>query len=154
MSEKTYVVNVKTKAGTIVTARGDTADELVTNINGLIAVGIDTAVETLEGLFGGRATPPSNTRIDTVLDALGGTVVSETPVVLAPPTFNPVQPPAFTNPNAGTGSKQCIHGTMTKREGDGPYGYYKAYMCPTEKGTPDQCKAIYTKQGSQEYINF
>jgi predicted RNase H-like HicB family nuclease len=158
MSEKTYVINVKTRAGTIVTARGDTADELITNVNQLIAVGIEFAVETLEGLLGGRTTPPSvsssDTGIDTVLAAVGGTVTGIVPAVLAPPTFNPVQPPAFNNPLAGSGMKQCIHGTMTKREGEGPYGHYKAFMCPTEKGTPDQCKAIYTKSGTAEYINF
>jgi len=71
--------------------------------------------------------------------------------VYAPPVANPWQTapaapaPAFTQaaqPAAPAG-RNCDHGPMTYREGVGKNGPWRAYMCPTPKGTPGQCKAIF-----------
>ena len=155
--ESSYVVNVKTKVGTIITVRGNDATEFENNINALIGNGVNNSIAAMEELFLG--VQPSQTirsGIDTVVNALGGTVISETPIpVAAPPaTFAPVAPPSAVGVAAGTASRSCIHGVMTKREGVGPYGPYKAYMCPTAKGTPDQCKAIYLKANDPDYATF
>jgi hypothetical protein len=149
MTEKNYVVNVKTRAGTIVTARGDTADELVNNINGLIAVGAEVAIATLEQLLTG-VTPvqPSNTGVNTVLASLGGSVISETPIA-PPPAFAPVPPPTAAPTIAG--QKMCQHGPMIGRKGNGAKGEWKGFMCPTPKGTPDQCQPQWITKRDPEW---
>jgi hypothetical protein len=156
--ESSYVVNVKTKVGTIITVRGNDATEFENNINALIGNGVNNSIAAMEELFLGTQPSQSSTaRINTVVDALGGTVISETPISVAEATatFAPVAPPSNGNTfTAGTASRSCIHGVMTKREGVGPYGPYKAYMCPTAKGTPDQCKAIYLKANDPDYATF
>lgn len=149
--ESNYVVNVKTKVGTIITVRGNDSTEFESNINALVGNGVNNSIAAMEELFLG--VQPSNSGVNTVVAALGGTVISETPIPAAP-AFAPVAPPAVVGVVAGTASKSCIHGAMTKREGEGPYGYYKAYMCPTPKGTPDQCKAIYLKANDPDYATF
>lgn len=155
--ESNYVVNVKTKVGTIITVRGNDATEFESNINALIGNGINNSIAAMEELFlNVQPSQPSNTGVDTVVAALGGTVISETPIPTAAPTatFAPVAPPSVAGVTAGTASRTCIHGVMTKREGVGPYGPYKAFMCPTAKGTPDQCKAIYLKTNDPDYATF
>lgn len=139
MTEKNYVVNVKTTKGTIVTARGDSADELISNINALVAEGAADAIATLEQVLTGAApVPPSHSAVDIVANALGGTVISETPVV--PTTgFAPVPPPTSTALPTSAGQVSCSHGSMIGRKGNGAKGEWKGYFCPTPKGTPDQC---------------
>jgi hypothetical protein len=153
--ESNYVVNVKTKVGTIITVRGNDATEFEANINALIGNGINNSIAAMEELFlGMQPSQPSNTGVNTVVAALGGTVISETPIPTAQ-AFAPVAPPTSSAGVAvGTSSRACIHGNMTKREGVGPYGPYKAFMCPTPKGTPDQCKAIYLKANDPDYATF
>lgn len=155
--ESSYVVNVKTKVGTIITVRGNDATEFEANINALIGNGVNNSIAAMEELFlGMQPSQPSNTGVNTVVAALGGTVISETPIPVAAPTavFAPVAPPSGVGAPLGTASRTCIHGEMTKREGEGPYGHYKAFMCPTPKGTPDQCKAIYLKKTEPDYATF
>lgn len=157
--ESSYVVNVKTKVGTIITVRGNDATEFETNINALIGNGLNNSIAAMEELFlGMQPSQPSNTGVDTVVAALGGTVISETPIPTPAPAavFAPVAPPAAASIGVvvGTASRSCIHGSMTKREGEGPYGHYKAFMCPTPKGTPDQCKAVYLKANDPDYATF
>jgi hypothetical protein len=155
--ESNYVVNVKTKVGTIITVRGNDATEFENNINALIGNGVNNSIAALEELFlGTQPSQSNNGGIGTVVAALGGTVISETPIPVAAPTapFAPVAPPTSNAVAAGTASRTCIHGSMTKREGVGPYGPYKAFMCPTPKGTPDQCKAIYLKANDPDYATF
>jgi hypothetical protein len=153
--ESNYVVNVKTKVGTIITVRGNDATEFEANINALIGNGINNSIAAMEELFlGMQPSQPSNTGVNTVVAALGGTVISETPIPTAQ-AFAPVAPPTSSAGVAvGTANRACIHGSMTKREGVGPYGPYKAFMCPTPKGTPDQCKAIYLKANDPDYATF
>ena len=152
--ESNYVVNVKTKVGTIITVRGNDATEFENNINALIGNGVNNSIAAMEELFlGAQPSQPSNSGVNTVVAALNGTVISETPIPAAAP-FAPVAPPVSNVVAVGTASRACIHGNMTKREGEGPYGHYKAYMCPTPKGTPDQCKAIYLKANDPDYATF
>lgn len=148
MSEKNYVINVKSKVGTIITVRADSAEELATNIGGLIANGINDHVDALEELFLGTTAPSA---VDMVTKSLGATVISQTPV--APPqTFAPVPPPAATptaTPVAGV--RMCNHGPMTPRKGNGAKGEWKGYFCPTPKGTPDQCAVQWVTKKDPEW---
>jgi hypothetical protein len=155
--ESSYVVNVKTKVGTIITVRGSDATEFENNINALIGNGVNDSIAAMEELFLGTQPSQPRSGVNTVVDALGGTVISETPIPVAETTatFAPVAPPSNgSTVTAGTASRTCIHGVMTKREGVGPYGPYKAFMCPTPKGTPDQCKAVYLKPSDSDYATF
>lgn len=144
MSEKNYVVNVKTAKGTIVTARGDSAEELAHNIGALS--GVHEAILGLEAaLTGGHATA-----VQQVASTMGATVISETPVEQAP-SFAPVPPP--TAP-AGVGGKSCQHGPMVKRTGVGAKGEWRAFFCPTPKGTEGQCSPAFAQRNSAEWNSF
>ena len=136
-TESTYVVNVKTSAGTIVTVRGDTAQELANNINEFEENAVALSVSALEGLLVGTQTPVTPAA---VASALGGTIVDT--------SFAPVPPPTQ------AGQMNCSHGTMVKRSGSGAKGEWRGYFCPTPKGTPDQCQPQFLKRGSSEWNNF
>jgi hypothetical protein len=137
MTEKNYVVNVKTTKGTIVTARGDTAEELIANINALISNGAHESIIDLELMLTGtpQVSPPSNGAIDTVVNALGGTVVNEQAWAGEQKGFAPVPPPTALS----AGGRVCGHGPMIARKGNGAKGEWKGYFCPTPKDTPGQC---------------
>jgi predicted RNase H-like HicB family nuclease len=144
MSEKNYVLNVKNKAGTIFTVRGDTYKEFVNNINEAIEGSVEIPVGMLEGnLLSANA-------LSTVTSTLGAVSVEQ------PAGFAPVPPPTVAPVAAvgGNSQRQCLHGLMTKREGSGQYGPYKAYYCPTPKGTADQCKPIYIKPNDADWATF
>lgn len=133
MTEKNYVVNVKTNNNTIITVRADSAEELNSNVTELINFGVNDSVLALEELFLG--VKPS--AVDVVKSTLGATVISETPVTPAP-AFAPVPPPVASAPLVA-GQRACHHGPMVTRKGMGAKGEWKGYFCPTPKGTPDQC---------------
>lgn len=147
MTEKNYVVNVKTAKGTIVTARGDSAEELIENIEQLVKQGAAGVIATLEAVLTGTpSVSPSNSAVDTVVASLGGTVVQET-------TFAPVPPPAQAVAPASlvAGTRSCSHGTMVTRKGSGAKGEWKGYFCPTPKGTPDQCTPQWVTKKDPEW---
>ena len=150
MSEKNYVVNIKSKLGTIVTVRGDTAEELSVNISELIQQGLNDHIGAMEELLLGP-----QTAVGMVKQALGAEVIREVPITDAN-NFQPVPPPVTQEATnvGGTASRNCIHGPMTKREGSGQWGPYKAFYCPTAKGTPDQCKPQYIKPNDVEWATF
>jgi hypothetical protein len=146
--EKNYVVNVKTKAGTIVTARGDSAEELVANINDLVAQGANDAIATLEELFTGVSAPRvlATDPVAIVQASLGGEVVPEV-------AFAPKAPPAQASAPSGS-DKMCIHGAMVKRTGNGAKGEWRAFFCPTPKGTADQCSPTFANRNTPEWNSF
>lgn len=145
MTEKNYVVNVKTAVGTIITVRGDSADELAQNINGLVTQGLNDHVGALEELFLGKGnTAAVKSAVDTVTEALGATVVDSKP-------FTPKTPPSGA---VAVGSKTCVHGAMVKRTGSGAKGEWRGFFCPTPKGTEGQCSPVFARQGSPEWSSF
>jgi hypothetical protein len=147
--EKNYVVNVKTKAGTIVTARGDSAEELVANINDLIAQGANDSITALEELFTGVSAPRvlATDPVAIIQASLGGEVVPEVPA------FAPVAPPVQASAPSGS-DKMCIHGAMVKRTGNGAKGEWRAFFCPTPKGTADQCSPTFANRNTPEWNSF
>jgi hypothetical protein len=145
MTEKNYVVNVKTSVGTIITVRGDSAEELATNIGGLISQGLNDHVGALEELFLGAKAQVQSSAVDAVVASLGATVVDEKP-------FAPKTPPSGGAPQAG--GKNCVHGTMVKRTGSGAKGEWRGFFCPTPKGTDGQCSPVFARQGSPEWQTF
>ena len=142
MSEKNYVVNVKTKNGTIVTVRGDSAQELADNITGLVNLSINDHIAGLEELFLGAPAPSA---VDVVTQALGATVVSETPR----PAFAPVPPPSAPTQTIA-GSRTCQHGTLVARKGQGAKGEWKGYFCPSTN-KQDQCQPQWLNRKDPEW---
>jgi hypothetical protein len=57
----------------------------------------------------------------------------------APQWAGPVAPAA----NVGPPAPQCQHGEKVYRTGTGSKGPWRAWFCPSPKGTPDQCKAVF-----------
>lgn len=101
MTEKNYVVNVKNKQGTIVTFRGDTAQELNSNIDDFIDVALEFKIASVEGILLGMSTAPAApvvgiqspqpSAVDLVQNTFGTMEVTETPIT---PSFAPVPPPS------------------------------------------------------------
>lgn len=83
-----------------------------------------------------------------------GTIVqtsNETPTFAPHATSAaPAAPAAFTDATV----PQCPHGAMTPRSGSGAKGPWKAWFCPTPKGTPDQCKPQFLNRSTPEWNNF
>lgn len=94
--------------------------------------------------------------INTMSASLEGVSVFEaavTNVTTAIPGATPVAPQTFTPSTAPTG-RSCKHGPMTKRQGASAKGPWKGYMCPTPKGTPDQCEPVFLKRNDAEWGTF
>lgn len=142
--EKNITVTVKTKLGSLVTIRGDEPQEFVDRVMDASGVGFALAVSAFEELIN----EPKYDAVQVVVDTLGAEVIQ-------PPAFAPVAPPVqqVAQP-AGQSTRSCAHGVMTKRTGEGQWGPYKAYYCPTPKGTPDQCKPVYVKASDPEWNTF
>ena len=141
MTEKNYVLNVKTQLGTIFTVRGDSADELIENISSVVSAGINDHVGALEELLLG-AKPNAVAQVQA---SLGATVIEEK-------KFTPKAPPASSAPI--TGGKTCVHGNMVRRTGQGDKGEWRGFFCPTPKGTEGQCKPVFVRSGSAEWATF
>lgn len=81
-------------------------------------------------------------------------------VAQASATVTPVAQHATPTPSAAPASftsaamQQCAHGDMTPRTGSGAKGPWRGWFCPTPKGTPDQCKAIFVNRGTAEWNAF
>lgn len=135
MSEKNYVVNVKTGVGTIITVRGDSPAELADNINGMVANGLNGHVSALEELFHGA--PTMNSAVATVQAAFpGAQVISETPRVA----------PSAPAPQASAGgSPVCKHGPMQWVDGAKFGKSWKGYFCPQPKDAVDKCAPQFQK---------
>lgn len=149
MTEKNITVTVKTKNGSLVTVRGDEPEEFIERAQRAVALSMNDFVFALEELVTERDA------VSTVLTAVGGEVINTQPVVPVSPNaaFAPVTPPVVA-PTFAQAGRSCAHGAMTKRTGEGQWGPYKAYYCPTPKGTPDQCKPIYLKATDPEWNSF
>lgn len=147
MSEKNYVVNVKNQKGTIITFRGDTAQELNTAISDFIDIGLEFAIANVESVLLGMAAPAQQDPVAVVAQAFNATVVSETPTQ----GFAPVPPPVATPTAAGT--RVCNHGPMTVRKGMGAKGEWKGYFCPTPKGTAGQCDPQWLTKKDPEWAS-
>jgi hypothetical protein len=70
-------------------------------------------------------------------------------VTAAIPGASPVS-----TPSTAPVGRSCKHGPMTKRSGSSAKGPWKGYMCPTPKGTPDQCEPTFLKRNEPEWSTF
>ncbi len=139
-TEAPISITAKTAAGTLVTLRAETAEEL----GNLVAQGIFAIADAVKEIelnvrgAGNAAVPPSPV-VGMIANTLGGTVISETPA------------PA----SGGTGQRMCPHGTMTRIHGlTGKFGPYKGHFCPAQQGDPTKCTTQYVKQNQPEWHTF
>jgi hypothetical protein len=79
--------------------------------------------------------------VNNIREAFGNVVIDH--------TAHPTQ----TN-TSGPSGKTCKHGPMTPRTGSGAKGPWKAYMCPSPKGTPDQCEPEWLRRGEPAWNSF
>lgn len=153
MSEKNYVVNVKTKLGTIFTVRGDTAAELNSNIKDVVENSSNEFVAALEELLLGTtigtavtvqtAPPTTSNPVDVVVSALGGTVIN---TATAPAPTYPPAPIAVPEQGNHSVAPPCAHGTRTfVQAAPGSGKSWKAWMCPQPKGATDKCDPQWIK---------
>jgi hypothetical protein len=137
-TESTFVVNVKTRIGTIVTVRGDDYDTLQVNILKAIEGGVDKTISALE-----EAVIGEGAQVAYATKALGATVVGSTN------SFAPV-PPAS---SGGAPAPSCPHGAMVHRSGSGAKGPWQAWMCSLPKERKEeQCDPQWIRKGQPGWI--
>lgn len=137
-NESAFVVNVKSRIGTIVTVRGDNFLELSKNINAAVTGDIDKLVGALEETLIGEGG-----QVAYAAQALGGTVVSTSN------SFAPVTPPSISGP-----APSCQHGTLVHKSGTGAKGPWQAWMCPLPKERKaEQCQPQWIRKGQAGWVN-
>lgn len=148
-TEAPISITVKTAAGSLVTVRAESGDEL-DNIIALSVHAIASAAQELETAVRGGAPAPT---AQSVAAALGGNII-ETGTTI--PAQEYTQQPAVVAPPVATlGGRACAHGKMTAIQGMGKDGKpYKGYFCPAPKGAFDKCKNQYVVIQSPEWNTF
>jgi hypothetical protein len=143
-TESPISITVKSVAGSLVTLRADTAEELDQRV-ALSIASLASATQELEAairnVLAVNAAVPPNPQVAAIATSFGGTVVDsfDTPVA----------------PSMGAGSRNCPHGTMTRIHGlTGKFGPYKGYFCPAKQGDPSKCTTQYIKQNQAEWNSF
>ena len=138
-TESPISITVKSNAGSLVTLRADTAEELDQRV-ALSLASLASATQELEAAIRGAAqvAAPVSPAVGYAAQAFGGTVITDAPFAIP-----------------GVGALTCPHGTMTRIYGmTGKFGPYKGHFCPAKQGDPTKCTTIYIKAGSPEYATF
>ena len=117
----------------LLTVRGDTFDDFLANAISLATV---PAISALIGILDGSTPQTQEQAAVAAVTASLGAVEVRPPVDPFGGSFAPVAPAA----GASAGDRTCSHGVMIKRTGQGAKGEWRAWFCPTPKGTADQCK--------------
>lgn len=145
-TEAPISITVKTPAGSLVTVRAESGDEL-DNVIALSVHAIASAAQELESAV--RGTPAPSTQSvaaafnGNIIDTIGGTSV---------PADAYANQPA---PTQTIGGRNCPHGKMTAIQGMGKDGKpYKGWFCPAPKGAFDKCKNQYVTVQSPEWNTF
>jgi hypothetical protein len=137
-NESAFVVNVKSRIGTIVTVRGNDFADLKKNINEAVTGDVDKLVGAIEeAILGDGANAAYASQ------ALGGTVISTSN------SFAPVTPPSVSGP-----APSCQHGTLVHKSGTGAKGPWQAWMCPLPKERKaEQCQPQWIRKGQPGWVN-
>jgi hypothetical protein len=136
-TEAPISITVKSAAGSLVTVRAATAEELDQTV-ALSLASLASATAELEAAVRGSA--PAN-----------AAVPPQPAVAAVAAAFNATE--IITTP--GVGARQCPHGTMTRIHGlTGKFGPYKGHFCPAKQGDPTKCTTVYVKAGSPEFVSF
>ena len=143
-TESPISITVKSVAGSLVTLRADTAEELDQRV-ALSIASLAAATQELEAairnVLAVNAAVPPNPALASIATAFGGVVQPQDSFDAAP--------------SMGAGSRNCPHGTMTRIHGlTGKFGPYKGYFCPAKQGDPSKCTTQYIKQNQAEWNSF
>jgi hypothetical protein len=138
-TESRISITVKTPAGSLVTVRAESADEL----DNTVALSLDSlkaAVTELEAAARGTTAVPAQNAAAVLATAFPGAQVVDTP---------PFSPAPI------GGGRNCKHGKQTAIQGPSKEGgIYKGYFCPSAQGTPDKCKTAYVNKHDPEWNTF
>jgi len=146
-TEAPISITVKTAAGSLVTVRAESGDELDNIVAHSIAA-IASAAQELESAVRGASAPAPT--VQSVAAALGGNIIDT-----LGGTSVPAQEYTQPAPVASIGGRGCAHGKMTAIQGMGKDGKpYKGYFCPAPKGAFDKCKNQYVVVQSPEWNTF
>lgn len=154
-TEAPISITVKTTAGSLVTVRAESGDELDQIVAHSIAA-IASAAQELESAvrFAGAPSAPAPT-VQSVAAALGGNIIDTIGGTSVPADAYANQQAPIAPPVATLGGRACAHGKMTAIQGMGKDGKpYKGYFCPAPKGAFDKCKNQYVVVQSPEWNTF
>jgi len=141
-TEAPISITVKTAAGSLVTVRAESGDEL-DQVVAMSLASLASAVHELEAAVKptNTAVPPSP-QIADISRQFDGTVINTVPTT--PPYTAPFVPTAYTNVTEG--QRLCPHGNMTRIHGlTGKFGPYKGHFCPAKQGDMTKCTTQYIK---------
>jgi len=146
-TESPISITVKSVAGSLVTLRADTAEELDQRV-ALSIASLAAATQELEAairnVLAVNAAVPPNPQVATIATAFNAVPVPSTELG----SFDVA-------PSMGAGSRNCPHGTMTRIHGlTGKFGPYKGYFCPAKQGDTTKCTTQYIKQNQAEWNSF
>jgi hypothetical protein len=140
MANANFQVSSKLPDGRIFVIAGDTADEFKGNLTHILGdIGADSLISTMAVSIEGAPTSMAQA-VGNLAQGLGATPVSA--------------PTQTFSPSTGPSSRACKHGEMTKRTGAGAKGPWKAFMCPSPKGTPDQCEPVWIRRTDADWNSF
>jgi hypothetical protein len=142
-TEAPISITVKTAAGSLVTVRAESGDELDQVVANWLA-SLASAVHELEAVVKPTNTAvPPNPQIAAIATAFNATDVT---------SFTQVSD-SFSQP--ATASRMCPHGSMTRIHGlTGKFGPYKGYFCPAKQGDMTKCTTQYIKANQPEWNTF
>jgi hypothetical protein len=137
MANATFQVSSKLPDGRIFVIAGDDFVSFKTHLSDVLGPeGAESILTTMAISIEGA--PSFEQAVSNVTAAIPSTT-------LVPPVSTPSTAPV---------GRSCKHGPMTKRQGSSAKGPWKGYMCPTPKGTPDQCDAIFLRRNEPEWSTF
>ena len=137
-SEAPISITVKSAAGSLVTLRATTAEELDQVVALSIASLASATAELEAAVRGANAAVPPQPQAAAIATAFGATIINEQP-----------------SATPGQGARMCPHGAMTRIHGlTGKFGPYKGHFCPAKQGDPTKCLTQYVKAGSPEFATF
>ena len=146
-TEAPISITVKTAAGSLVTVRAESGEEL-DQIVALSVHAIASAAQELESAVRGASAPAVSTQ--SVAAAFNANIIETGTTIPAQEYTQPAPTPVST-----IGGRACAHGKMTAIQGMGKDGKpYKGYFCPAPKGAFDKCKNQYVVVQSPEWNTF
>lgn len=145
MSNQEAPFSFTTKIGNdLFTVRGGSYEEFLAN---LVSGGNVPALQRLASILDGQAN--ADDPVQMLQEAFGAEVIEQVQ------TFAPVAPSVPTQtPALGGNDRSCAHGVMVKRTGSSAKGEWRAFFCPTPKGTDGQCSPVFAKRGTPEWNSF
>lgn len=141
MAGANFQVSSKLNDGRIFVIGADTFADFKNNLVDVLGpAGADAVITTMAVSIEGAPVT-----LEQAVSNVTAQFPSATPVSQAPQTITPSTAPT---------GRSCKHGPMTKRQGASAKGPWKGYMCPTPKGTPDQCEPVFLKRNEPEWSTF